>query len=92
MLRSIAVSTLVVATALTGLAAYSHRILPADMDECQQDITHIGHIEELPPFHCIGHSEGNAVDGWDHIHPWMTREWHEERGLPLSGGYAGGED
>lgn len=78
----------VVAGALVLAAGFSHRILPAEWDDCQQDITHMGHTDELPMFHCIGHSEGGAAYGWDHVHPWMTEDWHLERDLPLTGGVA----
>lgn len=66
-------------TIILGLAAFSHRILPATADECQRDVTHAGHIADLPLFHCIGHSETSPETGaWDHVHPWMTEEWHLE--------------
>jgi hypothetical protein len=58
------------------LGAYSHRIAPAGIDQCQQDITHKGHISDLPAFHCMGHSEWDMdKNDWDHAHPWMTDEW-----------------
>ena len=72
---------------LVGVAAFSHRLLPEDMDECQQDISHQGHTGELPAFHCIGHTEWNMETGtWDHEHPWMTEEWLEENAMPSPGG------
>ena len=63
------------------MVAFSHRILPAGIDECQRDVTHQLHAHELPPFHCIGHTEGGAKSGWDHVHPWMDDEWHEQHGF-----------
>jgi len=76
---------LIVVAGILTLAAFSHRILPADSDECQQDVTHKGNISELAVFHCIGHSETNPESGaWDHTHPWMTAEWHREHGLEES--------
>lgn len=68
-MRFLGIATLILLAGMGGLAAFSHRILPADSDPCQQDITHRGHIAELPLFHCIGHSEGTAAGGWDHVHP-----------------------
>ncbi len=66
--------------ALFLLAAFSHHILPASIDECQQDVSHLGHVAELSAFHCIGHSERNMRDDtWDHLHPWMSREWQLEQ-------------
>jgi hypothetical protein len=79
-LKVAAVVLLVLIIALFLLAAFSHHILPASVDECQQDVSHQGHIAELPAFHCIGHSEWNMqADTWDHVHPWMSREWHREQ-------------
>lgn len=67
---------------MVGLAAFSHRILPVDMDECQRDVTHAGHVGDLPLFHCIGHSELDPEAGtWDHQHPWMTEEWHGDHDI-----------
>jgi hypothetical protein len=67
---------LVLIIALFLLAAFSHHILPTSIDECQQDVSHRGHIAELPAFHCIGHSEWDMEkDTWDHVHSWMSREW-----------------
>lgn len=66
------------------LAAFSHRVLPVEMDECQRDVTHAEHNRDLPPFHCIGHSEFDPEAGtWDHLHPWMTEEWHAEHGVAV---------
>jgi len=70
---------LTLAAAMVIFGAYSHRILPASMDECQQDVSHGDHVSELPAFHCIGHSEWNLESNtWDHVHPWMTEEWRRE--------------
>lgn len=64
---------------LVGIAAFSHQLLPADMDECQQNVSHLGHISDLPLFHCIGHTEFDMETGeWDHVHPWMDEEWMRE--------------
>lgn len=72
------------------LVGNTHRILPAENDPCQTDFTHKGHIDELPMFHCIGHTEYEVnteekgllrVKKWDHIHSWMTLEWHLEQGF-----------
>ena len=76
--------TLIFIIAIAFLA-FSHRILPVGNDPCQSDVSHLNHVAELPPFHCIGHSEGDAVHGWDHVHPWMTREWYVANGLPFNG-------
>jgi hypothetical protein len=68
----------------------THRILPSSKDPCQTDMTHMGHVNELPIFHCIGHTEFVVdpneegllrVAHWDHIHSWMTLEWHLEQGF-----------
>lgn len=75
-----------------GFLAFSHRILAPESDDCQQDITHMGHIQDLAAFHCIGHSEGNADEGWDHIHSWMAEEWHAENSLPQTSGVALSEE
>ena len=75
---------------LVGLAANSHRVLPVDMDPCQEDMSHQGQISELPFFHCLGHKEYAVdfeqaglfrVESWYHLHPWMTLEWHLEQGF-----------
>ena len=72
------------------LAGNTHRFLSASSDPCQQDISHLNHINELPMFHCIGHTEFTVAPGksgllrvakWDHIHPWMTLDWHIEQGF-----------
>ena len=78
-MKKAAASALSILAIVVVLAAFSHRLLPADLDECQRDITHVGHLPELPLFHCIGHSERDPGTGsWDHIHPWMTEEWHRD--------------
>lgn len=68
----------------------THRILPENCDPCQTDISHKGHINELSMFHCIGHTEYEVdygkegllrVKKWDHIHSWMTLDWHLEKGF-----------
>jgi hypothetical protein len=72
------------------LGGNTHRILPANIDDCQTDMTHEGHVNDLPMFHCIGHTEYEVnydeegllrVAKWDHIHEWMTLEWHLEKGF-----------
>jgi len=84
-IRLVASSAVVMVAIMLALAAFSHRILPAEVDECQRDISHAGHVAELPPFHCIGHSEWDtAEDTWDHRHPWMTRQWHVQHGIDES--------
>jgi len=83
MIKKLFLSVPVLGAAGTGFLAFSHLILPADMDDCQQDVSHRGHLTELTPFHCIGHSEGSAMRGWDHVHPWMTEAWHAERDLSV---------
>ena len=82
MLKTVSLALLTLLILCVAFAAFSHRLLPADMDECQQDVSHLGHVSELPLFHCIGHSETNRENGdWDHQHPWMTEEWHAEHGF-----------
>jgi len=75
---------------LVGVVGNSHRVLPVEADPCQQDMTHRGYVNELPMFHCIGHTEYlvaagktglSSVAEWDHIHPWMTRDWHLSQGF-----------
>ena len=75
---------------LVILAGNTHRFLPAGVDPCQQDMSHEGYVNQLPMFHCIGHTEFEAapaqqgleaVEKWDHRHPWMTMEWHLEHGF-----------
>ena len=60
------------------------------MDPCQTDISHIGHVNELSAYHCIGHTEYLVapeeealfrVASWDHMHNWMTLDWHLEQGF-----------
>jgi len=81
---------LLVLIILIFLGGNTHRLLPVSMDDCQSDMTHLGHINELPMYHCIGHTEYVVdpkaeglfrVKNWDHIHPWMTLEWHLEQGF-----------
>ena len=71
-------------------AGNTHRILPAENDPCQTDISHKGHVNELAMFHCIGHTEYEVnyeADGllrvkkWNHLHPWMTLDWHLKQGF-----------
>ena len=82
-MKKFTLAALLVLAALVGLAAFSHRILPPDVDECQRDVSHAGHVAELPLFHCIGHSEREADTGaWDHVHPWMTDEWVRAQDVP----------
>ena len=72
------------------LGGNTHRLLPASMDDCQTDITHAEYVNELPMFHCLGHTEyivASDKEGllrvaqWDHLHPWMTLEWHLQQGF-----------
>lgn len=86
--RVIVVTFLVII--LVGLAGNTHRLLPAAEDPCQTDMSHIGHVNELSMFHCIGHTEYMVAPGkedllrvakWDHLHPWMTLEWHIQKGF-----------
>ena len=53
-------------------------------------MSHVNHVNELPCFHCIGHTEYEVspekegllrVAKWDHLHSWMTLEWHIEQGF-----------
>ncbi len=80
----------IISLILVTVAGNTHRILPAKSDPCQQDLTHQGYVNELPMFHCIGHTEYvvaagkkglNSVNKWNHIHPWMTRDWHLSQGF-----------
>ncbi|ANO52047.1 hypothetical protein [Woeseia oceani] len=81
-------------SAILGVAVLllgnTHRLLPAESDPCQQDMTHAGHVNDLPMFHCIGHTEYEwkpgaegleAVQKWDHMHPWMDYDWHIAQGF-----------
>ena len=77
-------------TILVLLVGNTHRVLPASSDPCQQDISHLNHVNELPMFHCIGHTEFVVapdkkglfrIAKWDHIHSWMTLEWHLQQGF-----------
>lgn len=72
------------------LAGNTHRFLPENSDDCQTDMTHKGYVNELQMFHCIGHTEYEVnpnekgllrVKKWDHIHDWMTLEWHLKKGF-----------
>lgn len=71
-------------------AGNTHRFLPLSMDECQEDLSHLDHIHDLPMFHCLGHNDfivnpgGTGFDfigQWEHIHPWMTKDWHLQKGF-----------
>ena len=82
--------SLIISVVIIFLAGNTHRILPAENDPCQTDLTHKGHINELPMFHCIGHTEYEVnpeekgllrVKKWDHLHSWMTLEWHLKQGF-----------
>ena len=84
------IGTSIILIVLILLAGNTHRLLPASMDPCQTDISHAGHINELPIFHCIGHTEYVVAlekDGllrvarWDHLHSWMTLDWHLQQGF-----------
>lgn len=75
---------------LVLLAGNTHHFLAASSDPCQQDISHLNHVSELPMFHCIGHTEYVVAPGkegllsvgrWDHIHSWMTFDWHIQQGF-----------
>ena len=86
-------ATLITGAVITGLvlaAGTTHLWIPAASDPCQQDLSHQGHVASLPLFHCIGHTEFEvlpgahglaAVGAWDHLHPWMDRDWHLEQGF-----------
>ncbi len=71
-------------------AGNTHRILPASIDDCQTDISHVNHLDKLPMYHCIGHTEYVVdlekeglfhVAKWDHLHSWMTLDWHLQQGF-----------
>lgn len=88
-MRKIIISILVIII-LILLGGNTHRLLPASMDDCQTDMTHVDHVNELRMYHCIGHTEYVVdpnveglfrVKNWEHIHPWMTLEWHLEQGF-----------
>ncbi|WP_223034071.1 hypothetical protein [Hanstruepera marina] len=88
--NKIALTTLTLALFLMLLAGNTHRILPTSCDPCQTDISHKDHINELPMFHCFGHTEYivnpdkqglERVAQWDHLHSWMTLKWHLEKGF-----------
>ena len=89
-MNKIIVLGLVICGILALLVGNTHRLLPADSDPCQQDMTHNNHIADLPMFHCIGHTEYevepgkdglDAIRAWDHIHPWMDIDWHISQGF-----------
>ena len=82
--------TLSVLAVVVLLAGNTHRFLSSSSDPCQQDISHLNHVNELPMFHCIGHTEFAVapdkkelfrVAKWNHIHTWMTLDWHIEQGF-----------
>lgn len=80
--KTIAVIVFLLGAFLLGIAAFSHRLLPPEVDECQLDVSHVGHIADLPLFHCLGHTEFNMGTGeWDHIHPWMDEEWLHDHAM-----------
>ncbi len=75
---------------LIFLGGNTHLLLPASKDPCQTDMTHAGHVNELQMYHCIGHTEYEMnpekkglfrVAKWDHLHSWMTLEWHLKEGF-----------
>lgn len=89
-MKRIIVGGLVFCGMFVVLAGNTHRLLPADSDPCQQDMTHKSHVAELPMFHCIGHTEYevnpgrdglDAVLAWNHVHPWMDMDWHLTQGF-----------
>ena len=84
------IAAFIVLIVLVGLVGNTHRLLPASDDPCQTDISHLGHVSKLPMFHCIGHTEYVVapnqegllrVARWDHLHSWMTLEWHLQKGF-----------
>lgn len=71
--RKLTWAAVITVAVVVTFAAFSHRLLPESLDECQRDVSHAGHVAELPLFHCIGHSEWDHETGtWDHVHPWVT--------------------
>ena len=89
-MKKIITAAVVFLVALVALAGNTHRLLPASGDPCQTDISHLEQVNELPMFHCIGHTEYVVAPGeegllrvarWDHIHSWMTLDWHLQRGF-----------
>ncbi len=83
----------IVIVVLLALAGNTHHFLPESNDPCQQDMSHQNHISELAMFHCIGHTEYVVAAGkkdlqrvakWDHLHSWMTLEWHIKQGFSQS--------
>jgi hypothetical protein len=90
MKKKVTLLSLITIIVIFFLAGNTHRILPTANDPCQIDMTHKDHINELPMFHCIGHTEYEVnpeekgvlrVKKWDHIHSWMTLEWHLQQGF-----------
>lgn len=84
------IGAFVLLVVLVGLAGNTHRLLPASNDPCQTDISHLDHVNELPMFHCIGHTEYVVAPGenelrhvarWDHLHSWMDLDWHLQQGF-----------
>jgi len=89
-MKKIIISATIIIIILFLLAGNTHRLLPASKDPCQTDMTHAGHVNELPMYHCIGHTEYEVnqekegllrVSKWDHFHSWMTLEWHLKQGF-----------
>jgi len=90
MKNRVILTSLVTLIIIIFIAGNTHLILPTANDPCQTDMTHKGHIKELPMFHCIGHTEYKVnpeekgllrVEKWDHLHSWMTLEWHLQQGF-----------
>ena len=88
-MKKIIISVLIIII-LIILGGSTHRLLPASKDPCQTDMTHADHVDELPMYHCIGHTEYEVnpenegllrVSKWDHLHSWMTLEWHLQQGF-----------
>ena len=82
-MKKVIISAIIIIIIL--LAGNTHRILPESIDDCQTDMPHINHLDELPMYHCIGHTEYVVdlekegllqVAKWDHLHSWMTLEWY----------------
>ena len=89
-MKKIVISAAIILIIIFLLAGNTHRLLPASKDPCQTDITHANNVNELPMFHCIGHTEYVVapekkgllrVARWDHLHSWMTLEWHLQQGF-----------
>ena len=84
------ITATIVLIILILLAGNTHRLLPASKDPCQTDITHASNVNELPMFHCLGHTEYVVapekegmlrIARWDHLHNWMTLDWHIQQGF-----------